>query len=195
MKKLLKENPEQALQDADEISDDIVNVRTDVAFAAMAGAFLSGEGDFTTLFEPTATEIVSSNKAYLLCSIGELVGELPYTAYSTTLKYFNNNKETLEKFTRAIYRASLYIETASDEEVAKLMLKQFPDSNLESLTEVVKRYREINAWAKTPIFNEDGFEKLMDIMEEANELDERVEFNKIVDTTIAEKVVNEFENK
>ena len=191
----LKQAGLTVVQDAEEVTDDIVNVRTDVAFAAMAGAFLSGEGDFTTLFEPTATEIVNSNKAYLLCSVGELVGEVPYTAYSTTLKYFNNNKETLEKFTRAIYRATLYIETASDEEVAKLMLKQFPDSNLESLTEVVKRYREINAWAKTPIFNEDGLEKLMDIMEEANELDERVEFNKIVDTTIAEKVVNEFENK
>lgn len=191
----LKQAGLTVVQDADKMSDDIVNVRTDVAFAAMAGAFLSGEGDFTTLFEPTATEIVSSNKAYLLCSIGELVGELPYTAYSTTLKYFNNNKETLEKFTRAIYRASLYIETASDEEVAKLMLKQFPDSNLESLTEVVKRYRAINAWAATPIFNEEGFEKLMDIMEEAGELDARADFNKIVDTSIAEKIVNEFKKK
>lgn len=187
----LKINGIKVVQDASEVEKDTVNVRTDVAFGAMAGSFLSGAGDFTTLFEPTATEIVSSNKAYLLCSVGELVGEVPYTAYSTTLKYFKNNQDVLEKFTRAIYKARVYIENASDEEVAKIMLKQFSDSNLKELTEVVKRYRSINAWAKDPIFNKEGFEKLMDIMEEAGELDTRVDFEKIVDTTIAKKVVNE----
>lgn len=185
----LKQAGLTVVQDAKETNDDIVNVRTDVAFAAMAGSFLAGEGDFTTLFEPTATEIVNSNKAFLLCSVGELVGEVPYTAYSTTIRYFNENKEVLEKFTRAIYKGRQYIENASDEEVAKLMLNQFPDSDLESLTSVVKRYRDINAWAATPIFNEEGFERLMDIMEEAGELEKRADYNKIVDTTIAKKVV------
>ena len=74
------------------------------------------------------------------------------------------------------------------------MLNQFPDSNLESLTEVVKRYRAINAWANTPIFNEEGFERLMNIMEEAGELDQRADFDVIVDTEIAKKVVNQVKN-
>ena len=59
-----------------------VNVRTDVAFAAMAGAFLNGEGDYTTLFEPTASEMVASGEIYLLASVGEYAGEVAYTAYS-----------------------------------------------------------------------------------------------------------------
>ena len=139
------------------VKEDEVNVRTDVAFGAMAGSFLSGEGDFTTLFEPTATELVSSNQAYLLCSVGELVNEVPYTSYSTTLSYYENNQDVLEKFTRAVYRGYLFIENNSDEEVARVMLKQFPDSSLEDLTEVVKRYRDIDAWAKTPVFNKEGF--------------------------------------
>ena len=192
---VLKKAGLEVVQNAEKMNDEIVNVRTDIAFGAMAGAFLSGEGDFTTLFEPTATEIISSNGAYLLCSVGELVGEVPFTVYSTTLKYFNNHQETLEKFTRALYKARIFIDNSTDEEVAKLMLKQFPDSNLESLTEVVKRYREINAWASTPIFSKEGYETLLNIMEEAKELDKRVEFSKIVDTSIAEKVVNEFEKE
>lgn len=185
----LKQAGLNVVRDKDDFTNDEVNVRTDVAFGAMAGSFIAGIGDFTTLFEPTATEVVTSNKAFLLCSVGEYVGEVPYTAYSTTLNYFNNNKDILEKFTKAVYKGYLYIENATDEEVARVLLKQFPDSNIESLTEVVKRYRNINAWAPTPIFNEEGFNRLMDIMEEAGELDKRVEYCKIVDTTIAENVV------
>ena len=180
------------VRNAEVVDSNSVNVRTDVAFGAMAGAFLAGEGDFTTLFEPTATEIVSSNKAYLLCSVGELVGEVPYTAYSTTVKYFNENEDTLIKFTRAIYRARVYIENATDEEVATLMVNQFPDSSVEELTDVVKRYREINAWSLDLYFGEAGFNRLMDIMELAGELDKRADYEKIVNNNIVEKVVNEF---
>lgn len=191
----LKQAGLKVVRDQEIVSSDEVNVRTDVAFGAMAGSFISGVGDYTTLFEPTATEVVQSNQAYLLCSVGELVGEVPYTAYSTTLSYYQKNKDILEKFTRAIYKGYLFIQAKSDKEVADVMLNQFPDSTLESLTEVVKRYRDINAWANTPVFNEEGFERLMDIMEEAGELDKRVDFNILVDVEIAKNVVKKEENK
>jgi NitT/TauT family transport system substrate-binding protein len=192
---VLKQHGLKVVRDQKEVKPDEVNIRTDVAFGAMAGSFLAGEGDFTTLFEPTATELVLSNQAHLLCSVGELVDEVPYTSYSTTLNYYQNNQDILEKFVRAIYRGYLFIEKSTDEEVAKVILNQFPDSNIKDLTEVVKRYRNINAWAKTPVFNKDGFERLMDIMEEAGELDKRVEFSNIVDIKIAEKVVNDSLNE
>lgn len=188
----LKQAGLKVVRDGEEVDKDTVNVRTDVAFGAMAGSFIAGEGDFTTLFEPTATEVVNSNKAFLLCSVGEIVGEVPYTAYSTTINYFNNNKDVLEKFTKAIYRAVLLINESTDEEIAKIMLKQFPDSNVESLTEVVKRYRSINAWSNDLYFTEDGFNRLMDIMDEAGELDKRADYNKIVNNEIVEKVVYGF---
>ena len=171
-----------------------VNVRTDVSFNAMAGSFISGEGDFTTLFEPTATELVLGNKGYLLASVGELAGEVSYTAYSTSLNYYKNNKDVLEKFTRAIYKGQLYIFNHTDEEVARVMQKQFPDIDLKNLTEVVKRYRDINAWMETPVFSEEGFNRLQDIMITANELENVVEFETLVDLEIAKRVVNSFKN-
>lgn len=165
-----------------------VNVRTDVAFPAMAGSFLSGEGDFTTLFEPTASELVLNKKAYLLESVGRLAGEVAYTAYSTSKSYFEKNEETLTKFTKAIYKGQLYVLSHTDEEVAKVIQPQFDNISLEVLTSVVTRYRSINAWAKTPVFSEKGFEKLQDIMILAEELKSRIKFKTIVDNKIALKV-------
>lgn len=178
-------------QDAEQVSAELneVNVRTDIAFAAMAGSFLAGEGDFVTLFEPTATDLVSANKAYLLCSVGELAGSVPYTAYSTSLKYFNQNKEVLKKFTKAIYRGQQYVKTHSDVEVARLMQSAFPDISLEDLTSVTARYRSIHAWCETPYFAEDGFERLMDIMSMANELEKRVPYQKLVNNEIANEII------
>ncbi len=167
-----------------------VNVRTDVAFGAMAGAFLSGEGDFTTLFEPTASEMVASGKLYLLASVGEYAGDVAFTAYSCSLKYFKENEDVLTKFTKAIDRGQIFVATHSNEEVAQVIKKQFNDVSVETLTSVVERYRAINAWCTSPVFSEKAFDNLQNIMIEAQELDSKVEFNTLVDNSIALKVIN-----
>lgn len=129
-----------------------VNVRTDVAFAALTGSFLDGEGDFVSLFEPTATALINQNRAYLLAATAEYAGEITYTAYSTSIKYFNNNKEVLEKFTKALYRGQQFVQNATDEEIAKEIQPFFTDVELDVLISVVARYRSINAWCTNPIF-------------------------------------------
>lgn len=168
-----------------------VNVRTDVAFAALTGSFLEGEGDFVSLFEPTATTLINQKKAYLLAATAEYAGEITYTAYSTTLDYYNNNKEVLEKFTRALYKGQKFVENATDKEIAETVQPFFTDINLDVLIEVVNRYRSINAWCKTPTFSKEGFNRLQDIMIEAKELDSKVEFNDLVRLDIAEKVIKD----
>ena len=168
-----------------------VNVRTDVAFAALTGSFLEGEGDFVSLFEPTATTLINQKKAYLLAATAEYAGEITYTAYSTTLDYYNNNKEVLEKFTRALYKGQKFVENATDKEIAEAVQPFFTDINLGVLIEVVNRYRSINAWCKTPMFSKEGFNRLQDIMIEAKELDSKVEFNDLVRLDIAEKVIKD----
>lgn len=173
----------------DETKD--VNVRTDVAFAALAGSFLDGEGDFVSLFEPTATTLVQENKAYLLAATADYAGEITYTAYSTSISYFNKNKDTLEKFTRALYKGQQFVQNATDEEIAKEIKPFFMDIELDVLEEVVKRYRSINAWCTNPMFSEVGFDKLQDIMMMANELDSKVSYNVLVDLTIAKKIIEE----
>lgn len=167
-----------------------VNVRTDVQFAAMAGAFISGEGDFTTLFEPTCTELELQGYGYVVASVGELSGEIPYTAYSTTLDYYLNNQDILEKFTKAIYKGQLFIQQKSNKEIAEVLHKTFKEIPITNLEIIVKRYRDIDAWCHTPYFNEEGFEKLMDIMELAGELDQRAKYADLVKNDIANNVIS-----
>lgn len=168
-----------------------VNVRVDVAFGAMAGAFVSGEGDYTTLFEPTATEIEREGNGYVLASVGQLSGEIPYTAYCTNKSYFEKNQDILERFTRAIYQGQKFVQENDDLTVAKALESFFPDSPLDDLINVVHRYRLIDAWCSTPYFKEEGFERLMDVMSLAGELEKRAPYTTIVNNSIAQKIINE----
>lgn len=172
------------------LSKDGVNVRTDVQFAALAGAFTSGEGDYVTLFEPTATLTEKANEGYILASLGEQTGLIPYTNYFCNKSYMEENPDVIQKFTNAIYKGVLYVYSHTPEEIAKAIQPYFTSSTIEELTTVMERYLSIEAWSKTPVLNKDAYELFLDIMEEANELDQRTPYDKIVNTTFASETVN-----
>lgn len=165
-----------------------VLVRTDIQFNAMTGAFLNGEGDFTTMFEPTATLLEKEGKAYVLASVGEFTDEIPFTSFYSTKNYLDENEEIITAFTKALYKGQQFVMTKSDREVAESVIEFFTDSSIDDLTIVITRYRKADVWCKTPYFSEDGLNRLMDVMEEAGELDKRASFEKIVDNQYAEKV-------
>lgn len=169
-----------------------VNVRTDIQFAAIAGAFTSGEGDFVSLFEPTASSVVKSNKGHIVASLGELSGNIPYTSYTTLKSYMNKNSETIQKFTNAIYKAQIWVYEHSDLEVAEAIHSYFSDSSLDDLTTAVKNYRAIEAWAKDPTLTVESLNKLMDIIELAGQLDKRAPYDKIVTTEYARNAISSF---
>lgn len=157
-----------------------LNIDTSVAFPAMSGAFIGGQGDFVTLFEPTATEVEKQGYGHVVASIGELGGIVPYTSYSARISYINNNKELIKNFNKAIQKGLDYVKNHSDKEVAKAILKQFPDTSLNDLTNAVKRYREIEAWAETTKFSEESFNHLQDIMIDYGELQSKVDYSKLI---------------
>ena len=61
------------------ISSDQTDIDTSVDFASMSGAFIGGNGDFVTLFEPTASEIEKQGYGHIVASVGQLGGVVPYT--------------------------------------------------------------------------------------------------------------------
>ena len=160
-------------------------VDTSVQFNMMAGAFTGGQGDYVTLFEPAATEVILSGQGYLLCSIGEESGEIPYTAYFASQSYMAENGETITAFCRALQRAMAWIESHSDAEVAEAILPQFPDTDLAVLTEVTARHRAIDAWNYALTMNRESLERLETVMTEAGELteDQWVDFDALVDNS------------
>ena len=164
-------------------------VDTSVQFNMMAGAFTGGQGDYVALFEPTATEVVESGKGYILCSIGEESGEIPYTAYFASQSYMAQNPQIIQGFTNAIARAQRWIAQHSDREVAEAMVSQFPDTSVDLLEKVTARHRAIDAWNATPVMAPSALERLEAVMEHAGELtrEQFVDFEKLVDNSFAEK--------
>ena len=164
-------------------------VDTSVQFNMMAGAFTGGQGDYVTLFEPTATEVVEAGKGYILCSIGEESGEIPYTAYFASQRYLAEHPDVVQGFTNAIARAQRWIAQHTDREVAEAMVSQFPDTSVELLEKVTARHRAIDAWNATPVMEQQALERLELVMEHAGELTraEWVDFDRLVDNSFAQK--------
>lgn len=160
-----------------------IYIRTDVQFDVMAGAFSNGEGDFVSLFEPSATQIEKLNLGYIVASLGEESGEVPYTCFSALKSYHESNKDNLQKFTNAIYKALIWVNENSSKDVADKIKDSFPATSEDELISVIDRYKSIEAWPNSLTLKEDSFNKLQDIVELAGELDKRVEYNKLVDTS------------
>ena len=157
-----------------------LEIDTSIAFAAMGGAFISGQGDFVTLFEPNALEIEQQGYGYVVASIGELGGVVPYTSYSARGSYIEKNSELISNFTKAIQKGIDFVHNSSNKEVAEAILSQFPDTSLNDLEKVVARYRKIDAWPKTTKFSEESFDHLQDIMIDNGVLNSKVSYDKLI---------------
>lgn len=157
-----------------------LTIDTSIAFASMAGAFIGGTGDFVTLFEPQALQVESQGLGYVVASIGELGGVVPYTAYNAKKSYIENNPEVIEGFTKAIQKGLDYVYNHTDEELANLITSYFPDTSLNDLTRIIKRYRESDSWFKTTYITEDDFNHIQEIMKSAGELDSFAPYSNLV---------------
>ncbi len=165
-----------------------LTIDTSVAFPAMSGAFIGGLGDFVSLFEPNALMVEKQGFGYVVASIGELGGKVPYTAYYARKSYIGKNPEIIEGFTRAIYRGLTFVHEHTPEEIAEVILRQFPDTSMNDLITIVKRYKDIDTWSKTPELTAESFEHLQNIMEEAGELTARAPYKELVNNDFAKKV-------
>lgn len=151
-------------------------VDTSVDFANLAGSFISGNGDYVTLFEPNALALEKENKGYVVKSVGEIGGEVPYTTFNALKSYIDNNPNTIKKFREALQKGIDYTLNNSDEKISTLLVDYFPDTSLDDIKTVIKRYRKIDAWYKTTDISEEGFNHMQDIIEYNGFLDKRVDF-------------------
>ncbi|MBM7653248.1 ABC transporter substrate-binding protein [Neobacillus cucumis] len=160
-----------------------------VDFANIANAFSSGTGDFVQLFEPTASIFEKEGKGYIVASFGKESGHVPYTTFMAKQSYMKENKATVEKFTRAIYKAQQWVQTHSAEEIAKAVQPYFPDTDFEIMKTVVDRYKSQGSYATDPILDEEEWNNLQNIMKEAGELPKEVDHKTLVNTSVAEGIM------
>ena len=161
-----------------------------IKFDLMAGAFSAGNADYVTLFEPTASMTEAQGKGYIVASVGEASGEIPYTAYFAKRSYIEKNPGIIQGFTNAIYKGQIWVKEHTAREIAEIIQNFFPDTDLNMLTNSIQRYKDIDAWNDTPILGEDSFNRLQTVMEAAGELTNRAPYEKIVNNTFARKVIN-----
>ena len=159
-----------------------------IKFDLMAGAFAGGDAEYVTLFEPTASMTEDEGKGYVVASVGEASGEVPYTAYCAKKSYIEKNSDVIEGFTRAIYKGQKWVKEHSAREIAEVIQDYFPSTSVESLEQSVQSYKNIDAWNETPVLKQEAFDKLQEIMTEAGELTKQAPYDKIVNNSFAEKV-------
>lgn len=157
-----------------------ININYSIEFAALSGTFIGGMGDYVNLFEPTATKVVNQHYGYVVASIGQLSGEMPYTAFNARKSYIENNKETIQKFRNALNKGIEYTLNNDAKEVAKTIHPQFNDNNIEELTEMIKRYKDYDSWLSNTNITEDSFRNLEKIMIDNDLLNDYVNFKDLV---------------
>ncbi|WP_152952387.1 ABC transporter substrate-binding protein [Peribacillus butanolivorans] len=165
-----------------------LNLIQNIDFANISTAFASGTGDFVQLFEPTASVFEKEGKGYIVASFGTESGHLPYTVYMAKQSYLKEDKETVEKFTRALKKAQDWVQESDASEIAKVIQPYFEDTDLDTMETVITRYKEQGSFATDPILDEEEWNNLQDIMDEADELPSRISHDELVNTDFAEKV-------
>ena len=169
------------------IKTDEVNFDTSVAFAAMSGTFIGGTGDYVSLFEPQALELEKQGYGYVVASLGELGGNVPYTTYNMKKSYLEANPDIVEGFSKAINKGLEYVHSHTAEEIAQVITDYFPDVSKNDLTKIVDRYMKIDSWFDNTYIEEKDFDHIQEIIENAGELSKKAPYNKLVDNTYAQK--------
>ena len=160
-----------------------------IDFGSTAAAFSGGQGDFTVEFEPHATALEQKGDGYVVASLGEESGYVPYTAFSAKKSYLEAHPDTVQAFVNALQRGMEKVSQSTPEEIAKMIALQFPETDEAVLTAIVRRYVEQDTWKTDLIFSEDAFVLLQDILEEGGELTNRVAYEELVNTEFAKKAL------
>ncbi len=157
-----------------------LTIDTSVDFAAMEGAFIGGNADFVTLFEPNALSVEKQGLGYVVGYVGEWGGEVPYTAYNAKKSYIEKNPEIIKGFTKAINKGLDYVKSTDSKKIAEDIYEFFPELSLNDLTAIIERYKTNDAWADNTDITENDFDHLQEIITSAGELDKKAPYDKLI---------------
>ena len=169
--------------------DPVTEVKIDqsIDFGSTAAAFSGGQGQFTVEFEPHATALEQSGQGYVVASLGEDSGYVPYTSFSAKKSFLEENPEIVQAFTDALQRGMDYVQEHSAEEIAKAIADQFPETDLTTLTTIVDRYQSQDTWKADLIFEEESFDLLQNILETFGVIEKKVPYEDLVNTEFAKE--------
>ena len=162
-----------------------VTIDTSIEFASMASVFISGTGDYVTLFEPSATTLEKEGKGYIVGYLGEYGGKVPYTSYNALKSYIKKNPKTIQKFTNSINKGLNYVWKTDNKTLAKELVEFFPDMTINDLEKMIKRYKDNDAWNNNTKLTKKEFDHMQDIVISAGIIDKKVPYKKLVNTSFS----------
>lgn len=163
------------------IDESKININYSVDFASLSGAFIgSKEYHYVNLFEPNALKLENEGYGHVVASIGLLSGEMPYTTFYAKKSYIENNSDIINSFRNAINKGLKFVKENDEQTIAKSILKQFPDTSLNDLTKIVKRYKDADSFLESTYISENLLENLEDIMIDNNLLKDYVPYDKLI---------------
>lgn len=156
-----------------------------ISFGLTAAAFTNDDSDYTVEFEPFATGLELEGNGYVVASLGKDSGYVPYTAYCAKKSYMEQHPEIIQKFTNAIQKGLNYVNSHTAEEIAETIKPQFKETDVKTIATIVERYKAQDTWKADTVFEEESFDLLQNILEEAGELPARVPYEDLVTTEFA----------
>ena len=157
--------------------------------AEAIAAFRAGHGDFLETGQPSTELLIAEGAAYLVASMGEATGPLPFSSYMTTPAALADRRDMLTRFTRALSRAQQWLAHAPAAEVAALIAPAFPDIAPGVCRAAVARYLAQATWAADPILRAPGYEYLQQILLDGGFITRHHRYEDLVDDGIARGVV------
>ena len=88
--------------------------------------------------------------------------------------------------TRENEKGQEYVNTHTPEQIAKVIAPQFKDTDRKTLEKIVERYAEQDSYKENTKFEKESFTLIQDILEEAGELEKRVDYETLVTTEFSE---------
>ena len=168
-----------------------LNIDQSIDFGSTAAAFSGGQGDYTVEFEPSATALEAEGAGYVVASVGVDSGYVPYTAFSAKESFLISHPDIIQAFVDALQRGMQYVSEHTSEEIAAAIKPQFPDTDKETIATIVSRYKEQDTWKNDIIFTEDAYTLLLDILDDAGQLEARPEYENLVNTKFATQAAAE----
>lgn len=166
---------------------DDLTILQNVDFGSTAAAFTSGIADYTVEFEPSATLLEQQKEGYVVASLGTDSGYVPYTAYCANKSFIEKHPDVIQGFTNAIQKGLDYVNSHTSSEIAEVIAPQFPETDLDTITTIVDRYKTQDTWKGDTIFEKKSFALLKDILKQSGELGSDVPYEKLVTTDYSKK--------
>ena len=105
-----------------------LSIDQSIDFGSTAAAFSGGQGDFTVEFEPHATSLETKGDGYVIASLGEDSGYVPYTAFSAKKSFIEETEqETITAIVTRYYEQDTWKDNLIFEEDSFTLLQNILD--------------------------------------------------------------------